>query len=71
MLSYFPCAELPVDPAARFSDLFLRRARWKADDIVPYLRDIAVDSKDLDKLLLRYARALTDKDGIWYTARVR
>ncbi|KAI9442354.1 sister chromatid cohesion protein Dcc1 [Lactarius indigo] len=71
MLSYFPCAELPVDPVARFSDLFLTRPRWKADDIVPYLSDMAVDSKDLDKLLLRYARALTDKDGLWYTARTR
>ncbi|KAH8992849.1 sister chromatid cohesion protein Dcc1 [Lactarius hatsudake] len=71
MLSYFPCAGLPVDPVARFSDLFLTRPRWKAEDIVPYLSDIAVDSKDLDKLLLRYARALTDKDGLWYTARAR
>ncbi|KAI9461279.1 sister chromatid cohesion protein Dcc1 [Lactarius psammicola] len=71
MLSYFPRAELPVDPAARFSDLFLTRSRWKADDIEPYLSDIAVDRKDLDKLLLRYARALTDKDGLWYTVRAR
>jgi sister chromatid cohesion protein DCC1 len=70
-LSYFPCAELPADPATRFVDLFLTRARWKAEDIVPYLSDIAVDTKDLDKLLLKYARALTDKDGLWYTARAR
>ncbi|KAF8263504.1 hypothetical protein EI94DRAFT_1832278 [Lactarius quietus] len=71
MLSYFPCAELPVDPVARFTDLFLTRPRWKADDIEPYLSDIAVDKKELDKLLLRYGRAMTDKDGLWYTARVR
>jgi sister chromatid cohesion protein DCC1 len=71
MLSYFPCAELPTDPATRFADLFLTRARWKAEDIVPYLSDIAVDAKDLDKLLLKYARALTDKDGLCYTARAR
>ncbi|KAI0268678.1 sister chromatid cohesion protein Dcc1 [Gloeopeniophorella convolvens] len=71
MISYFPCAELPTDPAARFTDLFLTRPRWKADDIKPYLSEIAVDSKDLDKLLLKYARALTDKDGLWYTARAR
>jgi len=63
--------ELPIDPATRFTDLFLTRARWKAEDIVPYLSDIAVDTKELDKLLLKYARALTDKDGIWYTARAR
>jgi sister chromatid cohesion protein DCC1 len=70
-LSYFPCSELPIDPAMRFVDLFLTRARWKAEDIVPYLSDIAVDKKDLDKLILKYARALTDKDGLWYTARAR
>ncbi|KAF8482774.1 sister chromatid cohesion protein Dcc1 [Russula ochroleuca] len=70
-LSYFPCAELPTDPAMRFADLFLTRERWKAEEIVPYLSDIAVDTKDLDKLLLKYARALTDKEGLWFTARAR
>ncbi|KAI0063592.1 hypothetical protein BV25DRAFT_1824151 [Artomyces pyxidatus] len=69
--TYFPQAELPIDPAARFTDLFLTRSRWKADDIAPFLSDIAVDAKDRDKLLLKYARALTDKDGVWYTARTR
>ena len=55
----------------RFTDLFLTRERWKAEDIAPYLSDIAVDTKDLDKLLLKYARALTDNDGLSYTARAR
>ncbi|KAI9509500.1 sister chromatid cohesion protein Dcc1 [Russula earlei] len=71
LLSYFPCAELPTDPATRFADLFLTRARWKAEDIAPYLSDIVVEAKELDKLLLKYARALTDTDGLWYAARVR
>jgi sister chromatid cohesion protein DCC1 len=70
-ISYFPCAELPTDPAMRFADLFLTRERWKAGYIKPYLSDIAVDTKDLDKLSLKYARALTDKDCSWYTARAR
>jgi sister chromatid cohesion protein DCC1 len=51
--------------------LFLTRERWKAEDIEPYLSDIAVDTKDLNKLLLKYARALANKDGLWYTARAR
>ena len=55
----------------RFADLFLTHERWKAEYIKPYLLDIAVDMKDLDKLLLKYARALTDKDGSCYTARAR
>jgi sister chromatid cohesion protein DCC1 len=63
-----------TDPALHFADLFqvLTRERWKAEHINPYLSDIAVNTKDLDELLLKYARALTDKDGSWYyTARAR
>lgn len=67
-LRYFPSAELPVEPAARFGDLFLTRSRWKGEDIAPFLVDIALNSKERDKLLLKYARAITDSTGIWYTA---
>jgi sister chromatid cohesion protein DCC1 len=70
-LIYFPASSLPVDPAARFADIFLTRPRWKAEDIVPFLSDIAVDSKERDKLLLKYARVNTDADGVWYTARTK
>ncbi|KAJ7228583.1 sister chromatid cohesion protein Dcc1 [Mycena pura] len=69
MLTYFPSSDLPVDPSSRFADLFLTRPRWKAEDIVPFLSDIAVSSKDRDKLLLKYARAITDSQGLWYTKR--
>lgn len=71
LISYFPASELPNDPPARFADLFLTRQRWKADDISPFLADIVVDNKERDKLLLKYARAITDKDGVWYTARAK
>ncbi|VDB96177.1 unnamed protein product [Peniophora sp. CBMAI 1063] len=70
-LTYFPQSELPTEPTARFADLFLVRTRWHAKEIAPFLSDIAVDSKDRDKLLLKYARAVTEPDGIWYTARLR
>ena len=50
----------------RFVDLFLTREHWKAEHIKPYLSDITVDTKNLDKLLLKCARALADKDGSWY-----
>ncbi|KAK7470567.1 Ctf8p and Ctf18p associating protein [Stygiomarasmius scandens] len=68
-LLYFPASELPLDPAARFSELFLTRNRWKGDEIAPFLSDIAVDSKERDKLLLKYARAVSSPQGIWYMAR--
>jgi sister chromatid cohesion protein DCC1 len=60
-----------VEPAARFADLFLTRKKWKAEEIAPFLADIALNAKDRDKLLLKYARAITDKTGIWYTARAQ
>lgn len=69
-LSYLAASSLPTDPAARFSELFLTRARWKSDEIEPFLSDIAVNSKERDKLLLKYARAMTTPEGTWYTARV-
>ncbi|KAI0344567.1 hypothetical protein BDW22DRAFT_1060919 [Trametopsis cervina] len=70
-LLYFPASELPEDPAARFTDLFLARSRWKAEEITPFLADIVVDNKDRDRLLLKHARAITDVDGVWYTARAK
>lgn len=71
MLTYFPASDLPSDPAGRFADLFLTRARWKAEEISPFLSDIVVDNKERDKLLLKYARGITDSQGIWYTARAK
>ncbi|KAJ7498832.1 sister chromatid cohesion protein Dcc1 [Mycena latifolia] len=69
MFTYFPSSALPVDPPSRFIDLFLTRPRWKADDIAPFLSDIAVNTKDRDKLLLKYTRATTDSQGLWYTKK--
>ncbi|KAL5523641.1 hypothetical protein ACEPAG_7814 [Sanghuangporus baumii] len=69
-LSYFPSSELPISPADRFTELFLVQPKWKAADIVPFLNDIVVDSKDRDKLLMKFARSITDKDGVtYYTSR--
>ncbi|KAF9792717.1 sister chromatid cohesion protein Dcc1 [Thelephora terrestris] len=68
-LTYFPSSELPLGPLARFGDLFLTRTRWKAEDIGPFLDDIAIDRKERDKLLLTYARAVPAPDGTYYTSR--
>ena len=56
---------------ARFAALFLARARWRGEALAPFLADVAVDAKERDRLLLKHARALTDADGIWYTARAK
>ncbi|KAI0644549.1 sister chromatid cohesion protein Dcc1 [Trametes meyenii] len=71
LLTYFPCSALPVDPGARFAELFLVRPRWKAEEITPFLSDIAVDGKERDNLLLKHARAITEPGGVWYTARAK
>ena len=69
-LTYFPSSELPLEPLARFNDLFLTRNRWKVEEIAPFLDDIAIDRKERDKLLLKYARAITTPDdGTYYTSR--
>ncbi|KZT40801.1 hypothetical protein SISSUDRAFT_982864, partial [Sistotremastrum suecicum HHB10207 ss-3] len=68
-LKFFPSSELPADPATRFADLFLTRPRWSAEDIVPFLKSIAVDAKERDKLLLKFARPVTENGTVWYTAR--
>lgn len=69
-LTYFPASGLPTDPAARFTELFLTKQRWKSNDIEPFLLDIAINSKERDKLLLKYARAITTPESTWYTSRV-
>ncbi|KAF8238753.1 hypothetical protein L208DRAFT_1354508 [Tricholoma matsutake] len=71
LISYFPASALPIEAAPRFADLFLTRSRWKAEEISPFLADIAIDSKERDKLLLKFARAITDAQGVWYTARAQ
>ncbi|KAK0453541.1 sister chromatid cohesion protein Dcc1 [Armillaria borealis] len=71
LLKYFPSSALPVEPAPRFADLFLSRSRWKAEDIAPFLADIAINSKERDKLLLKYARSISDSGTVWYTSRAQ
>ena len=70
-LKYFPASDLPADPAARFSDLFLTRSKWRGEEIIPFLSDIAVNSKERDKLLLKYCRTVTEPHGLRYTARAQ
>ncbi|KAF7971813.1 hypothetical protein HWV62_19903 [Athelia sp. TMB] len=70
-LTYFPASELPLEHPARFADLFLMRSRWRGPEIAPFLTDCAVDSKERDKLLLKYARATTENKEVFYTARAK
>lgn len=67
---YFSRSRLPIDPLQRFNELFLTRSKWKEADIVAFLEDIAVDKKDCDRLLIKFARRSAERDGtVYYTAR--
>ena len=69
-LTYFPLSSLPASPQQLFSDLFLTRTRWRAEDIEPFLAGVARGRGELEKLLVKYARAtVTEGGGVWYTAR--
>lgn len=69
-LQWFPRTDLPSDSLSRFNDLFLVRPKWKAEDMEPFLEDIAVDKKEREKFLMKFTRTSTDDKGKkYYTAR--
>lgn len=69
-LQWFPRTDLPSDPLSRFNDLFLVRPKWKAEDMEPFLEDLAVDKKEREKFLMKFTRASADdKENRYYTAR--
>jgi hypothetical protein len=84
-LSYFPVANLPSTPSARFASLFTKRRRWSLEAITPYIMYVSCDARWLnvcgsyrdlvepggncEKLLLRHAR-LSEQGGTrFYCAR--
>jgi sister chromatid cohesion protein DCC1 len=70
IIIYFSQSSLPTDPLSRFNELFLMRSKWKEGDIIAFLEDIAVDKKDVDRLLIKFARRSADRDGsVYFTAR--
>jgi sister chromatid cohesion protein DCC1 len=69
-LQWFPHTDLPSDPLSRFNYLFLVRPKWKAEEMDPFLEDIAVDKKERERFLMKFTRASTDDKGNkYYTAR--
>ncbi|KAL7423046.1 Ctf8p and Ctf18p associating protein [Cryptotrichosporon argae] len=67
----FPAAKLPLHPSTRFADLFLTRARWRPDDIAPFLAGLVRDgdTKERDKLVAKFVRIVKEKDGVWWYPR--
>ncbi|ORX37246.1 sister chromatid cohesion protein Dcc1 [Kockovaella imperatae] len=59
-ITSFPVHELSLDPATRFSDLFLTRPKWLAEEMKPFLRGLVRDGDDKarDKLVGKYVRVV-------------
>lgn len=69
---YFPISSLPSDPASRFNELFSVKARWRVDEIAPFLQGLAADPKKRDALTLKFTRKVKGDDGqMYYVARGR
>ncbi|WVQ73401.1 hypothetical protein IAR50_002973 [Cryptococcus sp. DSM 104548] len=71
LLTYFPLSSLPLQPAPRFSELFLTRTRWRPDEMTPFLKGLTRegDKKERDKLVVKFVRVVKEKDGIWWYPR--
>ncbi|RXK40036.1 hypothetical protein M231_02676 [Tremella mesenterica] len=70
-VTHFPVHSLPINPPNRFTDLFLTRSPWKAEDMRPFLKGLTRDGdgKELDKLVARHVRVVRDQYGIWWFPR--
>jgi sister chromatid cohesion protein DCC1 len=60
-LQYFPASRLPLQPQARFKDLFATKQRWSFDEIQPYLADLVGGSITEQQLLLQHSRTVISK----------
>ncbi|EIW67674.1 hypothetical protein TREMEDRAFT_33206 [Tremella mesenterica DSM 1558] len=70
-ITHFPVHSLPINPPNRFTDLFLTRSPWKAEDMRPFLKGLTRDGdgKELDKLVARHVRVVRDQYGVWWFPR--
>ncbi|KAI8982349.1 sister chromatid cohesion protein Dcc1 [Mycotypha africana] len=69
-ISYFPVSALPMDPARRFAVLFGAKEFWSAEEITPFLSDLAPKSKERENLLLKFARMRKENDKVLYASRI-
>ncbi|ODN73982.1 hypothetical protein L202_07476 [Cryptococcus amylolentus CBS 6039] len=71
LLTYFPISSLPLQPAPRFSELFLTRTRWRPDEMTPFLKGLTRDGdkKERDKLVVKFVRVVKERDGVWWYPR--
>jgi len=60
---------LSADAKTRFQQIFQEREKWRAEDLAPYLEDLAPTQKQMDALLLKFARISTLHGVKYFTKR--
>jgi sister chromatid cohesion protein DCC1 len=63
-------SNLPFSPKERLEQLFLVKRKWLAEDLIPFIEDMAENKKKLDVLLLKYARVSNSEGRVYYTSRL-
>ncbi|TIB65018.1 hypothetical protein E3P78_00877 [Wallemia ichthyophaga] len=71
-VKFFTSSSLSKSPSTRFQELFKMRGKWFAADLIPFIQDLG-DSKELERLVLKFCRSQTDKSSGMetYTSRQR
>jgi hypothetical protein len=63
-LRYFPEAELPAEPAARFTALFSARPVWREAELLPFVEPLAQPPhRKLLDLVATHCRVTNHADG--------
>lgn len=70
-IQYFSMKELSTDPAQRFATLFSEKPLWKLEEIQMFLVDLAPTKKQLEHLLLKFARSHRQQNTILYGSRIK
>ncbi|KAJ3322649.1 Sister chromatid cohesion protein DCC1 [Boothiomyces sp. JEL0866] len=68
-IRYFPKYILPSDPKLRFKELFKIRSKWVKEDVFYYIQDFAKTLKELDPIIMKYARVSKDNGIAYLTSR--
>ena len=62
-VTYFPEAELPAEPGARFRALFAQRSAWREAELLPYVEPLAQPPhRKLMDLVATYCRVTNNAD---------
>ncbi|KAI9261832.1 sister chromatid cohesion protein Dcc1 [Helicostylum pulchrum] len=70
-IQYFSIQELSTDPAQRFATLFSEKPLWKLEEIQMFLTDLAPTKKQLELLLLKFARSHRQQNTVLYGSRIK